>query len=114
MDEKYQELNALYNYATEHFEPNQLKDMISQKKGNIKSIDNLIQQKDQELYRKMTQHKYQQHELDYKRQLMETRNRMLQLSQEKNVYKTKVIYSLISIILLLVIVVLAVYINFSK
>jgi len=123
MTEKYQELDALYKYTSEHFtnpntnpntQLNNLKNMISQQKGNVNSIDNLIKQKDKELYQKMMKHKFQEHEIHYKKGLMATRNRMLQLSQEKNIYKTKVVYTLIASILLLVTIILATYINFSK
>ena len=50
----------------------------------------------------------QQEELQYKKNLLLTRDRMLELSQEKNVYKQKVIFTLLAtifaIILLMVIV----------
>jgi predicted nucleic acid-binding Zn-ribbon protein len=47
-------------------------------------------------------------------QLVATRDRMLQLSQERNVYKKKIIYVLLSIIIALIIAVIYSYNVFSK
>ena len=49
-----------------------------------------------------------------KRDLIATRDRMLQLSQERNIYKKKMIYVLLSIIIALVVMVIAIYSIFSK
>ncbi len=51
----------------------------------------------------------QKREIDDKRKLVSTRDRMLQLSIEKNVYKKKVIYSLISAIIVVFILMLLGY-----
>lgn len=49
-----------------------------------------------------------------KKELVATRDRMLQLSQERNVYKQKMIYVLLSIIITLVVIVIAIYSFFNK
>jgi len=56
----------------------------------------------------------QQKEIDYKERLIDTRNRMLQLSQEKNIYKNKIIYTLFAVIIGIILVLLAVYVYFNK
>lgn len=113
MSDQYQELNALYNYTTENF-TNQLKNMIQQQEGNIKSIYNKINDKDAALREKMQRNVEQEREIDYKRKLILTRDRMLQLSQEKNIYKTKIIYTLISFIIFLALIIMVSYTVFSK
>ena len=49
-----------------------------------------------------------------KMQLVATRDRMLQLSQERNIYKKKVIYVLFSIIITLLISIVSAYTFFGK
>ena len=59
---------------------------------------------------------FQQYSDDIKNkmQLVATRDRMLQLSQERNMYKTKIIYVLFSIIVALLIAVISAYTVFGK
>ena len=53
-------------------------------------------------------------EIDNKMKLIDTRNRMLQLSMERNLYKKKVIYTLFSCIIAVLILMLLVYSYFNK
>jgi hypothetical protein len=53
-------------------------------------------------------------DIQNKMQIVATRDRMLQLSQERNVYKKKIIYVLLSIIIALIIAVIYSYNVFSK
>ena len=53
-------------------------------------------------------------DIQNKMQIVATRDRMLQLSQERNVYKKKIIYVLLSIIIALIISVIYSYNLFSK
>ncbi len=73
-----------------------------------------IDAKNQELIEKQMRQKQQLNEIEEKNKLILTRSRMLQLSQEKNIYKKKIIYSLISIIFLILIITLSTYVYFSK
>ena len=125
---EYEELNALHNYTSNLVEgfdnssgklggaelANQLKSNIEQQQGNISTMDGHIQDKDEELTRKLVRSRMQQREIDYKNKLITTRDRMLQLSQESNVYKGKVVYSLLATVIILVCIMLAVYIYFTK
>jgi hypothetical protein len=54
-----------------------------------------------ELVNKQIQQNY---EIEEKQKLLETRNRMLQLSYEENIYKKKMLYTLLSILLLFVVI----------
>lgn len=53
-------------------------------------------------------------DINNKMQLVATRNRMIQLSQERNVYKKKIIYILFSIIIALLIAVISAYTFFGN
>jgi hypothetical protein len=92
----------------------ELKNMIQQQKGNIDSLSDKIKEKDEELRQKMERSVLQQREIDYKKKLITTRNRMLELSQEKNIYKTKVIYTLFATVLAITIFLLATYVYYKR
>ncbi len=119
---EYEELDVLNRYTNNLIEglenspdmSNQLKNNIMQQDNNINKMERAIQSKDDELERKMQRSIMQEKEIEYKKKLITTRDRMLQLSQEKNVYKGKVMYTLLAIIIFLVCIMLAVYIYFSK
>ena len=53
-----------------------------------------------ELMNKQVQQSY---EIDEKEKLLNTRNRMLQISYEENMYKKKILYTLLSVLLLFVV-----------
>jgi len=125
---EYEELNALYNYTNglvegyANLQENltggelaaQIKSNIEQQQGNISNTQSKIEAKDRELQRKMQRSVMQQREIEYKKKLINTRNRMLELSQEKNIYKTKVIYTLLATVVALVLILLGSYVMFSK
>jgi len=73
---------------------------IQNYRQTLKNNNNLFQKYSQDIQNKM--------------QLVATRDRMLQLSQERNVYKKKVIYVLFSIIITLLIAVVSAYTFFGK
>jgi len=87
---------------------------ISEAQGNIDKQNTMIQRKSLQLDEKQKQVYGQAQELEDKMKLLETRNKMLQLSIDRNVYKKKVIYSLLSIILLMIIGILCFYAFFNK
>ena len=102
-------MNDLFKY--EQSLQNSLSQMQISSTGTISSD---IDAKNAELLLKQKRQKEQLQEIDEKTKLILTRSRMLQLSQEKNVYKKKIIYTLISILLFLFIVTLSSYVFFSK
>jgi hypothetical protein len=55
----------------------------------------------------------QQNENEEKKKILDTRNRMLQISREKNLYKRKMIYTLLSVILILILILFVLYISFQ-
>jgi tetrahydromethanopterin S-methyltransferase subunit F len=53
-------------------------------------------------------------DIKHKMQLVATRDRMLQLSQERNMYKKKVIYVLFSIVIALLVAIISAYTVYGK
>jgi len=73
-----------------------------------------IQLKNQQLLQKQKIQKEQLLEIQEKEKLLLTRSRMLQIVQDKNAFKKKIIYTLLSIIFIIFIISLALYVYFSK
>jgi predicted PurR-regulated permease PerM len=53
-------------------------------------------------------------EIQEKEKLLLTRSRMLQISQDRNSYKKKIIYTLLSIIFIIFIIIIFAYVLFKK
>lgn len=67
-----------------------------------------------ELILKETRKNEQLNMIKEKEKLLLTRSRMLQIAQERNIYKKKIIYTLISIIILIIIVAILFFISRNK
>lgn len=101
-----------------------IQDMTSETNGLIKGIQNThqkIQTLENELKAtggdlelKMQRQHQQQNDIGNKQKLLSSRERMLQLSIEKNVYKRKVIYTYISIVCLILLLLFSAYFYYSK
>ena len=75
-----------------------LLDKIKETKNVIAQQSQLINNKDKEINMSEEQLARQAKEIEYKKTLLLTRDRMLELSQEQNVYKKKVIFTLLAAI----------------
>lgn len=75
---------------------------IERQWGKIMEMRSEIEEKNDELSSKQHLSRLQDEEIRQKSDLVETRNRMLQLSQERNVYKQKIIYTLIAIVIAII------------
>jgi len=53
-------------------------------------------------------------EIEEKEKLLLTRSRMLQISQDRNGYKKKIIYTLIAVIFLILIITIVMYVLFTR
>ena len=73
-----------------------------------------IQSKNNELMQKQEIQLNQLKEIQDKEKLLLTRSRMLQISQDRNAYKKKIIYSLIALIFLIFIITLVMYVYFTR
>ena len=70
--------------------------------------------KNDELYKKQQIQLNQLKEIEDKEKLLLTRSRMLQISQDRNSYKKKIIYSLIALIFAIFIFTLVMYVLFIR
>ena len=93
--------DSLYN------DINSTQSFINNQMSNISVLQGELQGKNDQLFG-------QAEEISNKKKLLDTRNRMLQLSVERNVYKKKIIYTLFSIILAILIIILVSYSYFNK
>ena len=75
--------------------------------NDLSNKNNLLYQKEQIQLQQLK-------EIEDKERILLTRSRMLQISQDRNLYKMKVIYSLLAIIFSIFIITLLIYISFSK
>lgn len=91
-----------------------IKDEILNTQSIINETSSLIEKKEDTLEEKQKQVYGQTKEIEDKMRLLETRDKMLQLSIDRNLYKKKVIYSLFSIILAFVILMICFYAFFNK
>ena len=73
-----------------------------------------INKKADQITEKQKQVYGQSQEIEDKIKLLDTRNKMLQLSIDQNIYKKKVIYSLLSVIIALIVGMLFFYTFFTK
>lgn len=91
-----------------------IQDEILNTQSIINETSTLIEKKEDTLDEKQKQVYGQTKEIEDKMRLLETRDKMLQLSIDRNLYKKKVIYSLFSIILAFVILMICFYAFFNK
>ena len=91
-----------------------IKNEILNTKSVINETSNLIEKKSDALEEKQKQVYGQTKEIEDKMRLLETRDKMLQLSIDRNLYKKKVIYSLFSVILAFIILMICFYAFFNK
>jgi len=93
---------------------NYIKNEILNNKSNINETSDQIEKKADSLEEKQKQVYGQMKEIEDKMRLLETRDKMLELSINRNLYKKKVIYSLFSVILAFVILMICFYAFFNK
>jgi peptidoglycan hydrolase CwlO-like protein len=84
-----------------------LKRIVAEQEKTLKTRETSLTNKNEQIMQ-------QNNEITNKEKLIDTRNRMLQLSMERNVYKKKVIYTLFSCIVAVLILMLLIYGYFGK
>jgi len=89
---------------------------IPEEEGNLFNDDasDDITQKNNDLLEKQNIEMNQLKEIQEKEKLLLTRSRMLQIAQDRNSYKKKIIYTLIALIFLIFIFTLALYVYFTR
>lgn len=75
---------------------------------------NNINLKNQDILAKQQIQIDQLKEIEDKEKLLLTRSRMLQISQDRNSYKKKIIYTLLAVIFFIFILILATYVLYSR
>ena len=88
---------------------NQLKTSVSKMQEKMDQQQTVLTDKGSQFEDKQKQNYGQSQEMDDKLKLLDTRNKMLLLTIERNMYKKKVMFSLLSVIILLVIGMLCFY-----
>ncbi len=80
----------------------------------IAQQNDVLRDQNEQLNNKRLRNEIQQNAIDAKRNIINTRARMLQIAQENNVYKQKIIYTLIAFIFAVFIAILVMYVFYSK
>ena len=93
---------------------NYIKNEINNQKSIINETSDQIEKKAEALEEKQKQVYGQTKEIEDKMRLLETRDKMRELSIDRNLYKNKVIYSLFSVVLAFVIIMIGLYAFFNK
>lgn len=91
-----------------------IKNNILKTQAQIQMQDEDIRLRQQALKNKNMQIMGQEKEIQKKMELLETRNKQLQLSIDRNIFKKKVIYTLLSIIIAILVLLLIGYSLMNK
>jgi predicted PurR-regulated permease PerM len=89
-------------------------DLIQQNISSQQNYLNQINSKNSNIYQKQQIQINQLKEIEDKEKLLLTRSRMLQIAQDRNSYKKKIIYTLLSVIFAIFILILVVYVLFTR
>jgi len=95
-------------------ETNALISNIRNTSKNIDKIEKDLKATSNDLGRKATRQRNQHKDIKNKEKLLLSRERMLQLSIEKNIYKRKVIYTYISVICLVLLLLFSAYFFYNR
>lgn len=106
-----------YMQDMSQFNSGNINNYVNQIKDNNKlqtDVLNELDQKNKLLIGKQIIQKNQLKEIEEKEKLLLTRSRMLQIAQDRNSYKKKIIYSLIALIFGIFILTLVMYVLFIR
>ncbi len=93
---------------------NQIQDAINSSSGLDDDATQQMDDMDKQILLRNERQQEQLKEIQEKQKLVLTRSRMLQIAQEKNIFKKKIIYTLLAIILIILILTLCAYVYISK
>jgi hypothetical protein len=93
---------------------NMSNNIMSNASNIIAEQNSLLQQQNEQLNNKRMRNEIQLNAIEAKKNIINTRARMLQIAQENNVYKQKIIYTLIAFIFAVFIAILVMYVFYSK
>ena len=107
-----EEVQNLINLTNRNIDT--IKSRINKTRMNIANQQLSIKDMDRELNGKNNQIFGQSSQIENKKKLIDTRNMMLQLSIDRNIYKKKVIYSLLAFIIAIFAIMIFGYAFFNK
>ena len=93
---------------------NTASNILSNASTIIAQQNSLLQEQNEQLHNKRLRNEMQLKAIEAKKNIINTRARMLQIAQENNVYKQKIIYTLIAFIFAVFIAILVMYVFYSK
>tara|TARA_B100001939_G_C16543572_1_gene447331 strand:+ start:103 stop:501 length:399 start_codon:yes stop_codon:yes gene_type:complete len=93
---------------------NTASNILSNASTIIAQQNSLLQEQNEQLHNKRLRNEMQLNAIEAKKNIINTRARMLQIAQENNVYKQKIIYTLIAFIFAVFIAILVMYVFYSK
>jgi VIT1/CCC1 family predicted Fe2+/Mn2+ transporter len=93
---------------------NTASNILSNASTIITQQNSLLQEQNEALHNKRLRNEMQLNAIEAKKNIINTRARMLQIAQENNVYKQKIIYTLIAFIFAVFIAILVMYVFYSK
>lgn len=93
---------------------NTASNILSNASTIIAQQNSLLQEQNEALHNKRLRNEMQLNAIEAKKNIINTRARMLQIAQENNVYKQKIIYTLIAFIFAVFIAILVMYVFYSK
>lgn len=88
--------------------------LINNEKNLMKRINDEIAIKNEEIQKKYNFQMNQIKEIEEKEKLLLTRTRMLQISQDRNSYKKKIIYTIIALIFGVFLLTIVIYVLFVR
>lgn len=100
--------------STNNVASSTLNNLLDINSNDLNASLNDINSKNQAIIDRQTRQAEQLNEISEKEKLILTRSRMLQISQDRNAYKKKIIYSLIALILFIFIATIMIYVLFKR
>jgi hypothetical protein len=82
--------------------------------SSISNQSTLMSNINEQLIHKRNRNNIQNNSIDMKQDLIYTRGRMLQIAEENNIYKQKILFMLIALIFTLIIIMIFIYGYYSK
>lgn len=105
-------MNAINDQTSDTI--SQLKGMIANSHTTTDAQNKMLENVGGNIQDKQQRAEQQALTIEQKADLIRTRNRMLELSIEKNIYKRKVIYTILALILAVLVLMVAGYVTFNR
>ena len=91
-----------------------ISDIINSSDSILSEQNKILSQQNNQLNNKKIRNLIQLNAINAKKNIINTRARMLQIAHENNIYKQKIIYTLISFVFAVLIVILVIYVYYVR